>query len=76
MTHTPVTAPTQFVERTESASLTVACTDRFATGAPNQGTDQPAPKRQFRRNDMSDTIVTGTSRLQTQSLGPSQVGYL
>jgi hypothetical protein len=23
---------------------------------------------------MSDTIVTGTSRLQTQSLGPSQVG--
>jgi hypothetical protein len=27
MTHTHVTAPTQFVERTESASLTVACTD-------------------------------------------------
>ena len=27
MTHTHETAPTQFVERTESASLTVACTD-------------------------------------------------
>jgi|HubBroStandDraft_6_1064221.scaffolds.fasta_scaffold465221_2 hypothetical protein len=27
MTHTHVTAPTQFVERTESASLTVASTD-------------------------------------------------
>ena len=27
MTHTHGTAPTQFVERTESASLTVACAD-------------------------------------------------
>jgi hypothetical protein len=74
MTHTHVTAPTQFVERTESASLTVAGTDVSRRVFEVREQTSQHSKRQFRRNDMSDTIVTDTSRLQTQSSRPSQVG--